>query len=125
MELKNKVALITGAGQRIGRAIALRLAESGCHIAIHYRTSAGEAEQTAGDCRRAGARAELFQADLAESEQVGGLVSRVVDSLGRLDVLVNNAAVFERMSIDDFLDVLLKVPRTQIHILLVGRNALR
>ncbi len=102
MELRDKVALITGAGKRVGRAIALRLAQSGCHVAIHYRTSAEDARLTAAECRRGGVTAEVFQADLTDSDETGKLVPRVVERFGRLDVLINNAAVFEPMSIDAF-----------------------
>ncbi len=102
MELRDKVALITGAGKRIGRAIALRLARSGCHVAIHYRSSAEDARLTAGECLRSGVTAEVFQADLGDSDEAGRLVPRVVERFGRLDVLINNAAVFEPMSIDAF-----------------------
>ena len=102
MELRDKAALITGAGKRVGRAIALRLARSGCHVAIHYRTSAEDALLTAAECSRCGVTAEVFQADLGDRDEAGRLVPRVVERLGRLDVLINNAAVFEPMSIDAF-----------------------
>ncbi|MCH7870893.1 MAG: SDR family oxidoreductase [Planctomycetes bacterium] len=102
MELRDKVALITGAGKRVGRAIALRLSRCGCHVAIHYRTSAEDARQTAAQCRRGGVTAEIFYADLTDIDETGKLVPRVVERFGRLDVLINNAAVFEPMSIGTF-----------------------
>lgn len=102
MNLEGRVVLVTGAARRVGRAIALRLARDGCHVAVHYRTAAGEATQVAEQCRACGGRAEAFQADLNDPVAAAGLVRDVVGRFARLDVLVNNAAVFERMTIADF-----------------------
>jgi pteridine reductase len=102
MELAERVVLVTGAARRVGRAIALRLAQAGCHLAVHYRTSAQQADQTAQRCRAIGVRAELFQADLEDPAIAGDLPGRVLGCFGRLDALVNNAAVFEPMTIDQF-----------------------
>ncbi|MCG3126754.1 MAG: 3-oxoacyl-[acyl-carrier-protein] reductase FabG [Phycisphaerae bacterium] len=102
MELRDKVALITGGARRIGRATALRLARAGCHVAVHYLTSAADAASCAALCRADGVRAETFSCDLAEPEAVRRLPAEVVERFGRLDVLINNASIFERMSVDDF-----------------------
>jgi pteridine reductase len=130
MELNGRVALITGAARRVGRAIALRLAQSGCHIAVHYHTAAHEAEQTAAACRAGGVTAEIFGADLADSAAATALVDRVLARFGRLDVLVNDAALFETQSLDSFvladwertLRVNLTAPLLLVH---AARQALR
>lgn len=102
MELRDRVALITGAARRVGRAIALRLADAGCHVAVHYHRSERDAEQTAAACRARGVRAITLAADLADTPATAALPGAVVSALGRLDVLVNNASVFERMTADQF-----------------------
>jgi pteridine reductase len=99
VELSGRVALVTGAARRVGRAIALRLAQAGCRLAVHYRKSAQEAATTAADCRAHGVETALFPADLNEAVAAGQLVQNVLTRFGRLDVLVNNAAVFEHMTI--------------------------
>jgi pteridine reductase len=102
MDLAKRVVLVTGAGRRVGRAIALRLAESGCRVAVHFRNSGAEARQTAAACQAAGAQAEVFEADLADFAATAGLVPRVLAHFGRLDILVNNASVFAPMTIGEF-----------------------
>lgn len=102
MELEDRVVLVTGAARRVGRAIALRLARAGCHLAVHYLNSEADAQHTAAACRQAGVQAEPFRADLADPAETARLAPAVLERFGRLDVLVNNAAVFERMSLDEF-----------------------
>jgi pteridine reductase len=94
MDLTDKVALVTGAGQRVGRAIALGLAERGASILVHYRSSEAEAHQTMDDIRALGVRAEAFRADLGQPQQIAALFEAVVRSFGRVDVLVNSASTF-------------------------------
>lgn len=102
MELDGRVTLITGAARRIGQALALRLASTGCSVALHYGRSRREAETTAEECRGLGVRAECFQADLADSHAVAKLVPEVLATMGRLDILINNASVFEEMTLERF-----------------------
>jgi len=102
MELDGRVALVTGAGRRVGRAIALRLAQAGCRLAVHYLHSPDQARATAEQCGAAGPQAEVFRADLAEPAAARQLPQDVLARFGRLDVLVNNASVFERMALDEF-----------------------
>jgi NAD(P)-dependent dehydrogenase (short-subunit alcohol dehydrogenase family) len=90
-----RVALVTGAGRRIGRAIALGMAEAGWDIAIHYRHSATDAGQVADAVRALGRRALLAPCDLADEAAVGALPAWIVGQLGRLDCIVNNASLFE------------------------------
>lgn len=94
MNPKNKVALITGAAKRVGRAIALDLAAQGCHIVVHYGRSAAEAEQTAAEIRTLGVSAWPISADLSNESAVNALVPTVLEQAGRLDILVNNASIF-------------------------------
>jgi pteridine reductase len=102
MNLTGRVVLVTGAARRVGRAIALRLAQAGSRIAIHYHRSAADAEETATRCRAAGVEAATFCADLADPDAAAALPPAVLKRFGSLDVLVNNASVFERMTIDQF-----------------------
>ncbi len=102
MELRDRVVLVTGAARRIGRAIALRLAGAGAHIAVHYHHSGTEAQRTASECAALGVRAELFMADLEDVAATAGLVPQVVERFGRLDVLVNNASLFDAMTLQQF-----------------------
>ena len=87
--LQGKVVAVTGAARRIGRAVALELAGRGARVAVHYRLSAEEAARTADDC---GGRA--FRADIASVGEIRRLFDEIRESYGRLDALVNNAAVF-------------------------------
>lgn len=88
-------ALVTGAARRLGRAMALALAEDGWDVAVHYAGSAEEAAETVQSVRAMGRQAEAFQADLLVEEQIAGLVPRVEAVLGMPTLLVNNASVFE------------------------------
>jgi pteridine reductase len=102
MDLHDRVILVTGSGRRVGRVIALRLAAAGATIAVHCRQSTGEAADTAERCRAVGGRAEVFTADLEDPAASARLVQSVAARFGRLDVLVNNASTFERMTLDEF-----------------------
>lgn len=97
MDVHGKVALVTGAGVRVGRAIAIALARLGMHIAVHYHASEDAARGTAEQARALGVEAETFAADLAAgADAAGRLVADVDRRWGRLDVLVNSAAIFPR-----------------------------
>lgn len=93
------VALVTGAGQRVGRVIALSLAERGFRVAVHYHQSRAGAESTVGEIRAMGSEAFPVQADLRRPEAPDSLVAAVKAQFGALHVLVNSAAGMERTSL--------------------------
>ncbi len=101
MKLEGKIALVTGAGHRLGQAIAQGLADEGCELLIHYHRSEAAAQETAQLLRAQGGRAELAQADLSRTEGVHALFAQLDQVLGGLDVLVNSAAVLEQTELLD------------------------
>ncbi len=101
MDVRDKVAIVTGGGTGVGRATALELARRGCAVAINYRSSQQEAEQTAAEIEKLGVRALAMQADVRDDAACRALVDRAVDELGRLDVLVNNAGTTSFILHDD------------------------
>lgn len=113
-----KTALVTGAARRIGRAIALGLADAGWAVAIHHRDSGADAEALAEQIRRRGAGAAVLAADLADEVAVAELLPAAEAALGPVGALVNNASVFERdealdatrRSWDRHMDVNLRAP---------------
>ena len=98
MRLSGKVALVTGAQQGIGRAIAVALARDGADVGVNFLDDAERAERVAGEIRSLGRRAVTVQADVAQAASVEAMVTAVVDALGPPEVLVNNAGVFPRAS---------------------------
>ena len=104
MRPQGKVALVTGAGVRVGKVIARRLADAGARIAVHYRSSEPEARQLADEINACGGEADLFRADLTDRAQVESLVTAVVDRFGALDILVNSASVFRDRGINETTD---------------------
>ena len=99
--------LVTGAGVRLGRAIAEGLGRAGASIAAHYHASAEGAEAAVTALRAGGARAEAFQADLADPAQAEALAELIERTLGPIDALVNSAALFERADfVETRIDVL-------------------
>jgi 3-oxoacyl-[acyl-carrier protein] reductase len=90
---EGRVAIITGGGRGIGRAIVVRLAQEGANVAISYRSNVAAAEKTAQKVREAGAKCELFKGDVASPEDVQALFKGVSDAFGRVDILVNNAGI--------------------------------
>jgi len=100
--LKGKVAVVTGSSRGIGRAIAVRLAQSGADVVINHRATPQEAEVVASRVRELGCRALVVQADVAEIADVQRMVSAATGEFGKVDILVNNAAV---LGIPDFFDV--------------------
>jgi len=99
--LQGKTALVTGAARRIGRAIALTLAEAGADVAITYLASQPEAEQTVRDLAAYNAEALAVRCDLRDPESIRETVAEVISEFGRLDILVNNAGVFESAALDE------------------------
>ena len=97
MILRGRVVLITGGARRIGRALALGLAGRGAAIAFSYRSSAAEARRTVRELEDAGADALAVRADLSRASDVKRLIQAVVRRFGRLDVLINCAANFDRI----------------------------
>jgi NAD(P)-dependent dehydrogenase (short-subunit alcohol dehydrogenase family) len=102
-----RVALVTGAGRRLGRAIALGLAAAGWDVAVHYRSSEAEARETAAGIEALGRRAALLQCDLANEAAARGLVARAVEALGPVSCVVNNASLFEYDNATEFSPALL------------------
>ena len=97
MRLGGKVALVTGAQQGIGQAIALAFAREGADVGVNYLDDRSAAEKVVQEVRGAGRRAVLVQADVAQASGIDAMVSQVVGELGGLDVLVNNAGVYPRV----------------------------
>ena len=103
LPLKGRTALVTGAARRIGRGVALALAEAGADVVVHYRGSGDEAEATASLIRQAGPRAWCVQADLADGDQAGELLAHAAETAsGPVDILVNSASAFTADTVMDF-----------------------
>lgn len=100
MELAGRVALVTGAGRRVGAAIARGLIERGMDVALHHHASADGAAEVAAFAAARGRRAESFSADLRDASAARALPGQVAQRFGRLDVLVNSAAVMVREPVD-------------------------
>jgi pteridine reductase len=99
--LNGQVALVTGAGRRVGQAIAVALGEAGAHVAVHYNESQQGADETVKQVRAHGVNAEIFQADLRDTKTHEHLLKDVVSKFGRVDILVNSAAIMERTPVRD------------------------
>ncbi len=95
MDVRGKVAVVTGAGQRLGRALVLALARRGARVVIHHGRSAAAAERTAAEARDLGTEAITVQADLTDEAAVLRIISDARGRLGFVDILVNSAAIFE------------------------------
>jgi pteridine reductase len=100
MDLTAKLVIVTGAARRIGRAVALHLAEQGCHIVLHYRRSSDEAAATAEAIRKMQRRCSLIAGDLADASLPNQIITHALAEHGRIDAIVNNAAVFPPTPID-------------------------
>lgn len=116
--LQGRVALVTGAGKRLGRAVALRLAEEGADVIVHYRSSAADAQSAVAEIQKFGRRGFAIAADLSSVAAIKRLFDETAKHFGRLDILVNSAANFLPSSIvstteevwDASLDSNLKAP---------------
>jgi 3-oxoacyl-[acyl-carrier protein] reductase len=99
-DLSGRVALVTGAGRGIGKAVALTLAEAGADVAVNYRARADAAAATAAEIRQFGRRAALIQADVSLATAVTALIAAVAKELGPIDILINNAGISEPCAIE-------------------------
>ncbi len=92
---------MTGGGRRVGRSIALALAEAGANLAVHYNSSDSDAAETAELVRAFGVQAELFKADLSDATATARLIDEVNSSMGQVNILVNNASAFSKGTLAD------------------------
>jgi pteridine reductase len=99
--LKGRTALVTGASKRLGRAIALALADEGVHVVVHYRTSSEAAEEVCREIGRRGVRAWPIAANLGERGAPEALFSHALDVGKSIDILINSASVFSEARLDD------------------------
>jgi 3-oxoacyl-[acyl-carrier protein] reductase len=100
-ELKDRVAIITGAGRSIGRAMALELAAAGCAVVVNVRSNRGEAEAVVKEIEAMGGRGLVAVADVVDAPAVNTMADAALKKFGRIDYLVNNAALRQEKSIDD------------------------
>lgn len=101
MDPNGKVALVTGAGIRVGRSLALALGDAGCRVAVHYGQSEKDAKETAELIQSMGREAITIQADLEDPAQVERLANSAADQLGSIEILVNNASIFDKVGLED------------------------
>jgi NAD(P)-dependent dehydrogenase (short-subunit alcohol dehydrogenase family) len=101
MQITGRTALVTGAARRVGRVLALALADAGANVVVHFHTSHGEAEQTAAAIEARGGRAALVRGDVARHDDVARIIDCAQREFGGLDILVNSASVFERKPLLD------------------------
>lgn len=101
VDLKDKVAIVTGGGTGIGRACALTLAARGVNVAVNYSRSKDDAEKTAADCRATGGDGLAIQADVSKRVQIDRLVDETVTKWGRIDILINSAGTTKFAAYDD------------------------
>src|ERR1051325_9561352 len=99
-ELAGKVAVVTGAGRNIGRAIALALADAGAAVVVNTRSNKDEADKGVGEIKTAGGRAVSVIGDVGDAKTAEALVAAALKNFGRIDVLVNNAALRREKPID-------------------------
>jgi 3-oxoacyl-[acyl-carrier protein] reductase len=99
-ELSGRVAIVTGAGRNIGRAIALALADGGAAVVVNARANVQEAKAVAGEIERVGGKAFAVTADVADADAVASMVKEAASRFGRIDILVNNAAVRAEQAIE-------------------------
>ncbi len=100
-DFRETVVLITGASRGIGAAAAIMFGRAGALVAVNFKHNRRAAEKVADEIRAAGGTAEIFQADVGSPEQTRSMINNVVDRFGRLDVLVNNAGIWEEAAIDE------------------------
>ena len=117
MKLKNKVALVTGSGRNIGRAIALAFAREGADVVVNSRSNPKEAELVAEEARVSGVRAIATLADVSDKSQVEAMFRKAMDEFGHVDILVSNAAVRPQKP---FLDVSIEDWRQALGVILDG-----
>jgi pteridine reductase len=118
VQLLGRWALVTGSAKRVGRSIALALAERGANVVVHYNTSAADADATVGELRQRGVEAVALSADLGQTADVIDLAREAEARTGGISILVNNASNYFRVRFDDLdesvwdasLDVNLKAP---------------
>src|SRR6516164_7286049 len=106
-KLDGKVALVTGSGRNIGRATVLKLAAEGAHVVVNSRTNKAEADAVAQEVRAGGGKVLSLLADVSKKEQVDSMMSRALAEFGRIDILINNAAIrphkpFTELTIEDW-----------------------
>lgn len=100
-ELEGRVALVTGAARNIGRAIAIALADAGAAVVVNAREARAEAQSVADEIVRSGGRALVHLADVCDERAAAGMADAATKAFGRLDILVNNAAVRDVSALDD------------------------
>ena len=100
MNISGKIALVTGGAKRVGKAIVQALATRGCHLVVHYHRSQSQAQETVRALRAAGHRALAVQADITKEDQVEAMIEAATAHFGRIDILVNNAALFYRTPVE-------------------------
>ena len=101
MDPTAKVSLVTGAGRRIGRALALALGDTDCRVAVHYNRSEQDANETASLIKAMGKEAITVKADLEDPTQVEALAAHVNEQLGPIEIMVNNASVFDKAGLKE------------------------
>ncbi|HZD93000.1 MAG TPA: SDR family oxidoreductase [Candidatus Sulfotelmatobacter sp.] len=99
-DLQNKTVLITGAARRLGKAVALAMAQAGANVAFTYRLSADEARKTLKEIQSHGSQAVALECDLRDENSIRNVVDQTRQSFGGIDLLINNAGVFQKASID-------------------------
>lgn len=101
MDLKHKVALVTGGGTGIGRAVSLELSRHGAYVAVNYSRSKAEAQETVSMIMKQGGQALAIQANVSKDQEVRSLVDTIVQHFGTIDLLVNNASITTHIALDD------------------------
>ena len=115
MEIKGKVALITGGAVRVGKAITTMLAQEGAHVVVNYHSSAGAAEQTVAALQDLGVDALAIQCDVADWTAVQAMAQTILDRFGGVDIIVNSASLFGRITVPtDDLELWRRVTRISI-----------